>query len=95
MGAVAKYLFKLARHRFVLPYTVFLLILGFVYGALAQVSCVIKVFTSIGQADPEVILLTFLPALIYEAAFCMQTHLFKKLFLHMAVIGTLGLGTVK
>ncbi|XP_055341076.1 sodium/hydrogen exchanger 10-like isoform X2 [Paramacrobiotus metropolitanus] len=91
IGAVAKYFLKLTRHRFVLPYTVFVLLLGCIYGAAAQPSCAIKIFSSIAQTDPNVILLIFLPALIYEAAFCMKTYLFKKLFWHIALIGTVGM----
>ncbi|GAU91560.1 hypothetical protein RvY_03788-2 [Ramazzottius varieornatus] len=91
IGAIAKYALKLVRHYFVMPYTVFVLILGCIYGALASKTATIQTFVRIASADPNIILLTFLPGLIYEAAFSMQTHLFKKLFFHIVLIGVLGM----
>jgi hypothetical protein len=85
----------MVRHRFVMPYTVFVLLLGCIYGLLEfQFEGNFSKYVQIATADPNVILLIFLPGLIYEAAFSMQTHLFQKLLLHMLIIGSLGLGLI-
>ncbi len=78
-----------------LPYTVTLLFLGILLGALARIGFFdawhigdIKInmdFISnsikwAGTIDPHLIMYVFLPTLIFEAAFAMDVHTFKKSF---------------
>ncbi|OQV13051.1 putative Sodium/hydrogen exchanger 7 [Hypsibius exemplaris] len=97
IGAIARYGLKMVRDWFVMPYTVFVLLLGIIYGLMDEYiemgnkESPTSVYVSIAKVDANVLLLIFLPGLIYEAAFQMQTHLFKKLLPHMLIIGTAGL----
>ena len=95
IGAIARYGLKMIRDWFVMPYTVFVLLLGIIYGLFDRYipGTTTTTYTGIAKIDANVLLLIFLPGLIYEAAFSMQTHLFKKLLPHMLIIGTVGFGT--
>jgi hypothetical protein len=75
-----------------IPYTVLCLVMGCLYGILSKTWTTVSPLTLITKTNPQVFLLTFLPILIYESAFCMQTHLFKKLTLHILIIGSVGMG---
>jgi NhaP-type Na+/H+ or K+/H+ antiporter len=67
-----------------LPFTVSLLIIGLLLGIADRASLfdgVISINKAIGWAgniDPHIILFVFLPTLIFEAAFAMDFHTFKK-----------------
>ncbi|HSH53340.1 MAG TPA: cation:proton antiporter, partial [Bacteroidales bacterium] len=91
IGAATKHFLKKSP----LPYTVSLLIIGLGLGALTRLGyfgnwnlLLFKLDTnSIGKAiawaghiDPHLILYIFLPTLIFEAAFAMDVHTFKKSF---------------
>ena len=62
------------------PYTVILMMLGLLLGFLAQVPKLSFLFdyTTIANLDPRLLLLIFLPVLIFESAFVLDIHTFKK-----------------
>lgn len=85
-------------HKSPLPYTVTLFILGLILGAISRiyefwgVSALSHAVGWAGNVDPHMILYVFLPTLIFEAAFAMDVHTFKKSFwsaFMMAVPGIL------
>ena len=89
-----------------LPFTVMLLIFGLVGGLLVRfdmfetwnlgfttidVSIVSKSFTWAANIDPHLLLFTFLPVLIFEAAFAMDVHTFKKSVTNAVVLAVPGI----
>ncbi len=94
VGALIKSFAKVLKS----PYSVILLLLGLIIGLFSR--------SGIGQAhfpdlnehllilsnvDPHLILLLFLPTLIFESAFGMETHLFKRMFSQIAILAVPGL----
>ncbi len=80
IGAATRYLFQ----KSFLPYTVLLLIFGLGLGFLSRYG-IFESFNTLdialkwaGEIDPHLILFVFLPTLIFEAAFAMDVHTFKK-----------------
>ena len=63
---------------FKLPYTVVLLILGALFGLVSARVPTLQLYTALGRENPHVILHTFLPVLIFESAFAMETHTFLR-----------------
>src|SRR6056297_713108 len=89
IGAATRHFFRKSP----LPYTVTLLLIGIILGALFRMGALDTWdlgFTEInvsflqesirwaGHIDPHLILYVFLPTLIFEAAFAMDVHTFKK-----------------
>lgn len=81
IGAGTRYFFQ----KSFLPYTVLLLIFGLGLGFLARIGIFSNSFATLdialkwaGEIDPHLILFVFLPTLIFEAAFAMDVHTFKK-----------------
>jgi sodium/hydrogen exchanger 10/11 len=74
VGALVRHLFKKSP----IPYTVILICIGLVVGAVSNVSSVIHDFTQLASIDPHLMLYIFLPILIFESAFAMDVHTFKK-----------------
>jgi len=89
-----------------LPYTVSLLVIGLGLGALARLGwfgewnlVLFKFDTNFiseavgwaGQIDPHLILYVFLPTLIFEAAFAMDVHTFKKSFTNAFILAVPGI----
>ncbi len=89
-----------------LPYTVTLLLIGLGLGAANRIgwlniwnigSLSINVhfleesITWAGKIDPHLILFVFLPTLIFEAAFGMDTHTFKKSFTNTFLLAVPGI----
>ncbi len=89
-----------------LPYTVSLLLIGILLGVLARLGYfdtwqigslkmnVNFISQSIGWAgniDPHVILYVFLPTLIFEAAFAMDVHTFRKSFINAFILAVPGI----
>ena len=88
-----------------IPYTISLLIIGFLLGIAYRVG----LFSSFwglteesglafgrsinwaGHIDPHVILFIFLPTLIFEAAFAMHVHTFKKSFTNAFILAFPGI----
>ena len=63
---------------FKLPYTVVLLMLGALFGLVSARIPMLQLYTALGRENPHVILHTFLPVLIFESAFAMETHTFLR-----------------
>ena len=63
-----------------IPYTVILICLGLAFGAASNVDKLrfLQDFTEIARMDPHLMLYVFLPTLIFESAFVMDVHTFKK-----------------
>lgn len=94
LGALVKSLPRL----FIFPYSVVLLIAGLTVGFLGRSEFTlhsVPEFASaldvISSIDPHLILLLFLPTLIFESAFAMETHLFKRMFSQIAILAVPGL----
>lgn len=66
------------------PYTVGLFIVGLIFGILdrsnvfGDTSLLHNALNSVGNADPHTLLYIFLPILIFDAAYEMDFHIFKK-----------------
>ncbi|MFT6928231.1 MAG: NhaP-type Na+/H+ or K+/H+ antiporter [Psychromonas sp.] len=80
------------------PYCVILLLaglsLGF-FGRTAQIQAnfpgLKSALTNLAEVDPHLILLLFLPTLIFESAFSMDPHLFKRISKQIMVLAVPGL----
>ena len=70
---------------FKLPYTVVLLILGALFGVVSARMATLQLYTALGRTNPHVILHTFLPVLIFESAFAMETHTFLRSSLSVSI----------
>ncbi|MCG8410285.1 MAG: cation:proton antiporter [Bacteroidales bacterium] len=102
IGAGTRYFLKGSN----LPYTVSLLIIGLGLGVLSRLGYFgewnfikFKLNTSFindavswaGQINPHLILYVFLPTLIFEAAFTMDVHTFKKSFTNAFILAVPGI----
>lgn len=94
IGAITRHWLKQSR----LPYTVALLILGLGIGLVDRYAQDGETYTPINQAmdllallDPHLILFVFLPILIFESAFSVEVHLFRRIFGQIAVLAVPGL----
>ena len=76
---------------FKLPYTVVLLILGALFGLVSARIPMLQLYTALGRANPHVILHTFLPVLIFESAFAMETHTFLRSSVSILVLAIPGM----
>lgn len=82
-----------------LPYTVLLLIFGMVLGAVDRtveleafhMPTLSNAIEWAGHIDPHVILFVFLPTLIFEAAFAMDVHTFKRNFSSAVLLAVPGI----
>jgi NhaP-type Na+/H+ or K+/H+ antiporter len=87
-----------------IPYTVALLILGIGIGLVhrsdlfQQAALGLTVGQTLGQTldlvadiSPHIILFVFLPTLIFESAFAMEVHLFRRMFSQIAILAVPGL----
>lgn len=63
-----------------IPYTVILIVVGLGFGAATNVEALsfLRDFTGVANMDPHLMLSVFLPTLIFESAFVMDVHTFKK-----------------
>jgi NhaP-type Na+/H+ or K+/H+ antiporter len=80
------------------PYCVILLLAGLslgLYGRTEHIqenlSGLNSALTTLAQVNPHLILLLFLPTLIFESAFSMDPHLFKRLIKQIMVLAVPGL----
>lgn len=80
------------------PYCVILLLAGLslgLYGRTEHIQANLpglnSALTTLAQADPHLILLLFLPTLIFESAFSMDPHLFKRMSKQIMVLAVPGL----
>ncbi len=89
-----------------IPYTVSLLVIGLLLGLLSRMGAfghfhignlnlslalVNDAISWAGQIDPHLILYIFLPTLIFEAAFAMDVHTFKKSFGNAFILAVPGI----
>lgn len=94
LGALIKSLHRLL----VSPYSVLLLLAGLGIGSLSRTPLMqtelptLKLaLESLASVDPHLILLLFLPTLIFESAFAMETHLFKRMLGQIIILAVPGL----
>ena len=93
IGAVLKSLLRNS----VLPYTVVLfgvgLLIGYAErrGLLDSVPDIKVAIDMAGEIDPNLILFLFLPILIFQAAFAMDGHIFKKTLINSSLLSAPGL----
>jgi NhaP-type Na+/H+ or K+/H+ antiporter len=80
------------------PYSVILLVVGLTIGLFSRSDTALNLYPQLNQSlqtlstiDPHLILLLFLPTLIFESAFGMESHLFKRMFSQIAVLAIPGL----
>lgn len=80
-----------------LPYTVMLMIIGLLAGVAARMHyfhnfhSFDKAIDWAGNIDPHLILFVFLPTLIFEAAFALDIHTFKKSVANAAILAVPGI----
>ena len=80
-----------------IPYTVLLLIFGILIGIFNRIGWLnglLSLDIAVGWAgniDPHIILYVFLPTLIFEAAFAMDFHTFKKSVSNSAILAVPGI----
>ncbi len=81
-----------------LPYTVALLIIGLGLGGIERTGyfadnmlIISETITILSHIDPHLILFVFLPTLIFESAFALEVHLFKRMFSQIATLAVPGL----
>ena len=93
-GALLRFLL----HGSKVPYSVALLLLGLLVGALAQQAWLpswAEEFAGsvdyVAGIEPQLILFLFLPALIFESAFAMEVHLFRRMLTQIALLAVPGL----
>ncbi|WP_369958375.1 cation:proton antiporter [Pseudomonas benzenivorans] len=93
-GALLRFLLHGSR----VPYSVALLLLGLLVGALAEQAWLPAWAQEFSQSvdyvagiEPQLILFLFLPALIFESAFAMEVHLFRRMLPQIALLAVPGL----
>ncbi|NQY94758.1 MAG: cation:proton antiporter, partial [Campylobacteraceae bacterium] len=81
-----------------LPYTVALLLLGLALGGLDRIGffhnfmpIVSESIALVVDIDPHLFLFVFLPTLIFESAYSLEVHLFKRIFSQIATLAIPGL----
>src|SRR3989339_453197 len=94
LGAAAKHFLKKSP----VPYTVLLLLIGLALGATSKLNLFAGNFHTMdvalnwaGNFDPQLILFVFLPTLIFEAAFALDVHVFKKSVVNATIFAVPGL----
>lgn len=92
-GAIMKYALK----KSVIPYTVGLFCFGIIVGLLGRSgllddASILKtaIVDVVGAADPDVILYIFLPLLIFDAAYELNMHIFKKTLANASLLAVPG-----
>lgn len=94
IGASVRHLLKGTQ----IPYTVALLVIGLVLGLIHRTD-IFENYTPmfaetldvVVDISPHLILFVFLPTLIFESAFAMEVHLFRRMFVQIAVLAVPGL----
>jgi NhaP-type Na+/H+ or K+/H+ antiporter len=93
-GALVKSFSKV----FTFPYSVVLLLAGLclgLYGRTAQIETAMPALSltlkELALMEPHLILLLFLPTIIFQSAFSMEPHLFTRMFAQIAILAVPGL----
>ncbi len=88
----------LLKHSAFMPYSVALLLVGICLGSFVNgdysnpfLSEITAAFNLASQLNAELILFIFLPALVFESAFSLEVHLFKRMFSQIALLAIPGL----
>ena len=86
----------LVRHalkRTPIPYTVLLMVVGLIIGAFSEIKAMsfLQDYTKLASIDPHLMLFIFLPTLIFESAFVMDVHTFRKTIGQAVVLAGPGL----
>ena len=94
IGAASRYFLRHLR----LPYTVILLLIGLAIGYLprfydleAGAPGLSNMLNMVANIDPHLILFLFLPTLIFESAFAMEVHLFKRMLSQILTLAVPGM----
>lgn len=81
-----------------IPYTITLLVMGLLMGFAGrsdfinnELYLLSETIHFISAIDPHLILFLFLPTLIFESAFSIETHLFRRTFNQIAILAVPGL----
>ena len=76
-----------------LPYTVVMLDLGLIVGLASNSAAFsfLEEYTYISRIDPHLLLFIFLPTLIFDSAFVMDIHTFKKTIFQSLLLAGPGL----
>lgn len=76
-----------------IPYTVILIVLGLAFGAAttADELSFLHDFTGMARMNPHLMLYVFLPTLIFESAFVMDVHTFKRTLGQAVILAGPGL----
>ena len=94
IGASVRHLLKGTQ----IPYTVALLVIGLLMGLIHRTDfftyntpVLADTLNLVVDISPHLILYLFLPTLIFESAFAMEVHLFRRMFVQIAVLAVPGL----
>ncbi len=94
IGSATRYLLKETQ----IPYTVALLVIGLFLGLIHRtdffdqhVPVLAETLNLVVDISPHLILYVFLPTLIFESAFAIETHLFRRMFAQIAILAVPGL----
>ncbi|EWH11699.1 NhaP-type Na+/H+ and K+/H+ antiporter [Catenovulum agarivorans DS-2] len=93
VGVILRQLLK----QVAIPYTVALLIVGILFGLIYRFDhndmpgLYNQTVQLVADIDPHLILFLFLPTLIFESAYAIETHLFKRTFSQIALLAVPGL----
>ncbi|ESO97538.1 hypothetical protein LOTGIDRAFT_152631 [Lottia gigantea] len=74
-----------------LAYTVVLLLIGVIFGLISNQVPELDIYTTMVDADPHLIMHVFLPVLIFESAFALDYHTFKKTSAQVLLLAVPGL----
>jgi len=81
-----------------IPYSVALLVIGLTLGLIQRsgifnqyIPLMDATVLMVAEVDPHLILWLFLPILIFESAFAMEVHLFRRIFSQIALLAVPGL----
>jgi len=81
-----------------IPYSVALLVIGLALGLIQRsgifhqyIPLMDQTVLMVAEVDPHLILWLFLPILIFESAFAMEVHLFRRIFSQIALLAVPGL----
>ena len=76
-----------------IPYTVLLMVVGLIIGALSEIKVMsfLQDYTKLASIDPHLMLFIFLPTLLFESAFVMDVHTFRKTIGQAVVLAGPGL----
>jgi len=94
-GILVGVLVKVLTRYVKVPYTVLLFAIGIVLGILSKTCLSDLAFTTegirlISEMDPDIILFVFLPILVFDAAYEMDLHVFRKTLFNASVLAGPG-----